>query len=360
MDQAVALKTLIDQNNAALEAAQELVYLANLERGIIRKQGKRGFLYYDHDGKRITDPDELKRIAALAIPPAYTDVLISPDPLSHLQATGYDQRGRKQYRYHPQWHVERGRDKFALLPTFAAALPRIREKVDRDLRQRKPGLEKALATVVLLLDRLFIRIGNPVYAAENGSFGLTTLKNRHVKIEGSSVHFNFKGKSGKEWRLKHTDRRISRAIQTLQELPGQQLFQYLDEDGKRHSIRSQDVNAYIREAAGADFSSRQFRTWGATHMAATALATMEPPTSQRQLKQQVNAVIDEVASRLVNTRAVCRSSYIHPRVFEDFETGALMELARMRASRSTSLLRWMEEDEIRVMRWLRQAAESAG
>lgn len=353
----------IAKSETALPAAgpqPELIYLAGLDHGITRRPGKRGFLYYDAKGRRITDRNELDRIAALAIPPAYTDVLISPDPMSHLQATGYDQRGRKQYRYHPLWSEERGRDKFALLPSFAAALPRIREKVDRDLRQRRPGPEKALATVVLLLDRLFIRIGNPVYAAENGSFGLTTLKNRHVKIEGSSVHFNFKGKSGKEWRLKHTDRRITRAIRVLQELPGQQLFQYLDEDGKRHPIRSQDVNAYIREAAGGEFSSRQFRTWGATHMAAVALAALEPPQSQRQLKQQVNAVIDDVAARLVNTRAVCRSSYIHPRVFDDFESGALMEMTRMRASRSTSLRRWMEDDEIRVMRWLEQAAKDAG
>ncbi len=362
MDQAVELtaKPKPALEEAAKNGVSKLVYLESLDRGITRRQGKRGFLYHDADGKRITDREELARIAALAIPPAYTDVVISPDPSSHLQATGFDQRGRKQYRYHPQWHIERGRDKFALLPSFAAALPRIREKVDRDLRQRKPGLEKALATVVLLLDRLFIRIGNPAYAAENGSFGLTTLKNRHVKIEGSSVLFNFKGKSGKEWRLKQTDRRITRAIRTLQELPGQQLFQYLDEDGKRHAIRSQDVNDYIREAAGGDFSSRQFRTWGATQMAATALAAIEPPQSQRQLKQQINSVIDEVAARLVNTRAVCRSSYIHPRVFEDFESGALMELARIRASRSTSLLRWMEEDEIRVMRWLKRIARDAG
>nr|WP_307233390.1 DNA topoisomerase IB [Pararhizobium capsulatum] len=344
----------------AAAAVSELVYLERLEHGISRKPGKRGFLYHDADGKRIIDPVELDRIAALAIPPAYTDVLISPDPLSHLQATGYDQRGRKQYRYHPQWSQERGRDKFAMLPAFAATLPRIREKVDADLRRRKPDMEKALATVVFLLDRLFIRIGNQTYAEENGSFGLTTLRNRHVKVNGSSVLFNFKGKSGKEWRLKHSDRRITRAIRSLQELPGQQLFQYLDQDGNRHQIRSQDVNAYIREAAGADFSSRQFRTWGATHMAATALAALEPPQTQRALKLQLNAVIDQVAGRLVNTRAVCRSSYIHPQVFADFESGALTELARMRASRSTSLSRWMEDDEIRVMRWLKQASKDAG
>lgn len=332
----------------------ELVYLSNLDGGITRKPGKRAFRYYDSHGRRIDDRSELDRIAALAIPPAYTDVLISTDPHSHLQATGRDARGRKQYRYHPEWSAERGKTKFAQLPDFAARLPKIREKVDNDLRLRKPGMDKALATIVWLLDNLYIRVGNATYAEENGSYGLTTLRNRHVKIEGASVHFNFKGKSGKEWRLSHNDRRITKSIRMLQELPGQQLFQYLDEDGERHAIRSQDVNAYIRDASGADFSSRQFRTWGATRMAATALSMIELGPSQRQIKRQINDVVDTVAARLVNTRAVCRSSYIHPKVFEDFENGSLAELAKMRASRSETLTRWMDEDEIRVQRWLRK------
>ena len=340
--------------DAMQKAATELVYLSNLDGGITRKPGKRGFLYYDADGRRIEDRAELDRIAALAIPPAYTDVMISVDPHSHLQATGRDARGRKQYRYHPEWSAERGKSKFAQLPDFAARLPKIREKVDTDLRLRKPGMDKALATIVWLLDNLYIRVGNATYAEENGSYGLTTLRNRHVKIEGSSLHFNFKGKSGKEWRLTHRDRRITKAIRMLQELPGQQLFQYLDEEGQRHAIRSQDVNAYIREACGADFSSRQFRTWGATRMAAKALAAIEPGQSQRQLKRQINDVVDSVAARLVNTRAVCRSSYIHPKVFEDFEIGALAGLMKMRPSRSEKLTRWMDDDEIRVQRWLKK------
>ncbi len=341
--------------DAMQKAAGELVYLSNLDGGITRKPGKRAFLYYDANGKRIEDRAELDRIAALAIPPAYTDVLISVDPQSHLQATGRDARGRKQYRYHPEWSAERGKSKFAQLPEFAARLPKIREKVDTDLRLRKPGMGKALATIVWLLDNLYIRVGNATYAEENGSYGLTTLRNRHVKIEGSSVHFNFKGKSGKEWRLTHRDPRITKAIRMLQELPGQQLFQYLDEEGQRHAIRSQDVNAYIREASGADFSSRQFRTWGATRMAAKALAAIEPGQSQRQLKRQINEVVDSVAVRLVNTRAVCRSSYIHPKVFEDFEIGALAGLMKMRPSRSETLTRWMDDDEIRVQRWLKKS-----
>ncbi|WP_407692740.1 DNA topoisomerase IB [Rhizobium herbae] len=355
MDQMLTHKPDTTSRHAMQKAATELVYLSNLEGGITRKPGKRAFLYHDADGKRIEERSELDRIAALAIPPAYTDVLISIDPNSHLQATGRDARGRKQYRYHPEWSAERGKSKFAQLPDFAARLPKIREKVDSDLRLRKPGMDKALATVVWLLDNLYIRVGNTNYAEENGSYGLTTLRNRHVRIDGSSVHFNFKGKSGKEWRLSHNDPRITKAIRMLQELPGQQLFQYLDEDGNRRPIRSQDVNAYIREAAGADFSSRQFRTWGATRMAAIALAAVERAQSQRQLKRQINDVVDAVATRLVNTRAVCRSSYIHPKVFEDFESGALAGLMKMRPSRSKALTRWMDDDEIRVQRWLKKS-----
>jgi DNA topoisomerase IB len=347
-------KPSAQEADALAPRSAELVYLPNLDGGITRRPGKRTFLYYDAGGRRITDRAELDRIAALAIPPAYTDVLISPDPNSHLQATGRDAKGRKQYRYHSEWSAERDKAKFALLPDFAAKLPNIREKVDTDLRLRKPGMDKALATVVWLLDNLYIRVGNTTYAEANGSYGLTTLRNRHVKVDGSSVHFNFKGKSGKEWRLSYSDRRITKAIRMLQELPGQQLFQYLDEDGNRRPIRSQDVNAYIREACGADFSSRQFRTWGATRMAATALAAIEPGPSQRQRKQQVNDVVDAIAARLVNTRAVCRSSYIHPQVFEDFETGELAGLLQMRPSRSETLTRWMDDDEIKVQRWLKK------
>lgn len=352
MDQRANYKREPETSIATASAGESLVFVASLEKGITRREGKNGFLYYDEDGKRLTDSVEIERINALAIPPAYTDVLISADPRSHLQATGRDARGRKQYRYHPEWTAERGRSKFERLAEFAAALPAIRKKVDKDLRLRSPTMDKALATVVWLLDNLFIRVGNAAYAEENRSYGLTTLRNRHVRITGSNVHFRFKGKSGKEWRLSHGDRRITRAIRMLQELPGQQLFQYVDEDGDCHPIRSQDVNAYIRQATGADFTSRQFRTWGATRMAATALAAEQPLESARARKIQVNEVIDAVAARLVNTRAVCRSSYIHPQVFEDFDSGDLAAIARMRPSRSKKLGEWMEQDEIAVMRWL--------
>ncbi|MDS7594361.1 DNA topoisomerase IB [Agrobacterium tumefaciens] len=346
------IKSPTDHTSGEDGAFADLVYVSSLETGISRRQGKNGFLYYDEAGRRVTQKPVLDRIASLGIPPAYVDVIISPDPRSHLQATGRDAKGRKQYRYHPDWSEGRGNTKFSQLVEFAAALPDIRERVDSDLRLRKPGPEKALATVVWLLDKLFIRVGNATYAKENGSFGLTTLRNRHVKIDGSTVHFNFKGKSGKEWRLSHHDRRITNAIRTLQELPGQQLFQYLDEDGQRHPVRSQDVNDYIRSACGGNFSSRQFRTWGASRMAAIQLAQLEPCQSSTECKRMINSVIDNVASTLVNTRAVCRNSYIHPKIIDAFADGDLRSLLKIRPSRSVRLNRWMEADEIRVMRWL--------
>jgi DNA topoisomerase IB len=329
----------------------ELIYAAEIEDPVTRKPMKAGFAYYDAQGRRITDKGEIARINALAIPPAYVDVAISSNPNAHLQATGRDARGRKQYRYHSKWSAERGEAKFSQLPAFAQALPKIRERVDTDLRRKQPDLQKALATVVWLLDNLFIRVGNEAYTQANGSYGLTTLRNRHVKFDGAEVKFRFKGKSGKEWDLSHRDKRIARAIRRLQELPGQMLFQYLDAEGKRHPVRSQDVNAYIREAAGDTFSSRQFRTWAATHMAAMSLAAAEPAGSEAALKRQINQAIDDVAARLKNTRAVCRSSYIHPKVFDDFREGALAEIIRIRVGRSKAA-DWMDDNELKVMKWL--------
>lgn len=329
-----------------------LVYMPLPERGITRKAGKKAFLYYDENGSRLRDPAELARIAALAIPPAYTDVVISPHANAHLQATGIDARGRRQYRYHPEWAVIRARAKFDKLACFADCLPAIRSRVDRDLRAHKPSYEKALATVVHLLDTLYIRIGNQSYATENGSFGLTTLRNRHARIEGSVIRFRFRGKSGKEWNVAHSDRRLAAALKRIQELPGQSLFQYLDDEGIARPLTSNDVNLYIRSASNGDFTSRQFRTWGATCMAAFSLAAIEAASSRQERQRQMNAVIDSVAARLVNTRSVCRSSYIHPKVFDAFEAGTLRDLLKMGKTRSHRLLDWMDEDEICVLRWL--------
>jgi len=333
-------------------AAAHLVYVSDDMPGITRRRAGRGFAYYAPDGTRITAPAERKRLDSLAIPPAYVDVWISPDPRGHIQATGRDDRGRKQYRYHPDWEAIRDDRKFSLLIPFAQALPLIREQVDHDLRRRKPSFEKAVAAVVLLLDRLLIRVGNPSYARDNDSYGLTTLKNRHLRIEGSQLRFHFRGKSGKVWNLHHSDRRIARAIRSIQELPGQQLFQYMDEDGVTHAVLSSDVNDYIRNITGADFTSRQFRTWAATTLTAGALSILEPDSSKRSTTRTVNAVIDAVAKRLGNTRAVCRRSYIHPLVLDTFERGSLAEeiaAAPHLKGIDDSLL---AEDERRVLDWL--------
>jgi DNA topoisomerase-1 len=347
----------IEAATAEAKLASGLVYVPRLEIGITRKKGKHGFLYYKPDGKRITEQPEIARLNALAIPPAYTDVIISTNPYSHLQAIGTDARGRRQYRYHPDWHVERGRAKFERLADFAHRLPDLRERVDVDLRARGLTMEKGLATVVWMLDNLYIRIGNAAYAEANRSYGLTTLKNRHVKVEGGSVKFRFKGKSGKEWNLAHSDRRIANVVRKLQELPGQHLFQYVCDEGGCRPISSQDVNAYIREVTGDNFSSRQFRTWGATCMAVEALASLDPATSERAVARQLNEAIDLVAAKLVNTRSVCRSSYIHPAVFEDFHAGSLRDVLKVK-SRSERLLKWMDEDEIRVLQWLKGRART--
>lgn len=353
---------MIAKQDAAAVAAQVklacgLTWIAGLETGISRKKGKRGFLYYSSDGERIADQVEIARLNALAIPPAYIDVVISENPRSHLQAVGTDARGRKQYRYHPDWHSERGRAKFDRLVEFAGHIPTIRRQVDADLRSRGLTMDKALATIVWMLDNLYIRVGNREYAQENRSFGLTTLRNRHVRVDGGRVKFRFKGKSGKEWNLVHTDRRIANVVRRLQELPGQQLFQYVSENGDCRQITSQDVNAYIQEACGRDFSSRQFRTWGATCMAVSELASLEAASSQRAVACQINDAIDAVAATLGNTRSVCRSSYIHPAVFEDFKQGKLADILKFR-TRSATRLRWMEPEEICVERWLAERAST--
>jgi len=344
--------TEIDTIAAEAKLASGLVYVPGLDTGITRKMGAKGFLYYRPDGRRITEPAEIARLNSLAIPPAYTDVVISTNPFSHLQAIGRDARGRRQYRYHPDWHAERGKAKFERLVSFADSLPDLRERVEHDLRSRGLPMDKALATVVWMLDNLYIRVGNSAYAEANKSFGLTTLRNRHVKVEGGNLKFRFKGKSGKEWNLAHSDRRIANVVRKLQELPGQHLFQYVCDEGGCRPISSHEVNAYIREITGDDFSSKQFRTWGATCMAVEALASLEVAQTKRDLARQLNEAIDAVAAKLVNTRSVCRSSYIHPAVFEDFQAGILRDVLKLK-TKSERLLQWLDDEEVRVLRWLK-------
>jgi len=337
---------------AEAEHQPNLLYINGIDSGITRQLTKSGFIYFAPDGKRIVDGAEVQRLNALAIPPAYRDVIISANPLTHLQAIGTDAQGRRQYRYHPAWQSERDKAKFDRLLDFASSLPDIRRQVDADLRSRGMHMNKALATVVWMLDNLYIRVGNASYARTNRSYGLTTLKNRHVHVEGGNIKFRFKGKSGREWNLVHTDRRIANVVRQLQELPGQQLFQYASDEGGYRQISSSDVNAYIRNASGGDYSSKQFRTWGATCMAAAILAPLEVETSNAAIAQQVNDAIDEVSGKLANTRSVCRSSYIHPAVIEEFRAGRLKQVCKLK-TRSARLLKWMEREEISVLLWLK-------
>ncbi|WP_313958389.1 DNA topoisomerase IB [Chelativorans salis] len=326
--------------------------MSDTEPGIRRRRAGKGFTYIAADGTRVEDAETRARIRTLAIPPAWTDVWISPDPEGHIQATGRDQRGRKQYRYHLDWHTLRDEAKFTSLVAFGQGLPKLRAQVEKDLARHGIPRERAIASIVMLLDRTMIRIGNDTYRRQNMSFGLTTLENHHVKVEGTRLRFSFVGKSGKEWKLKLHDRRLGRIIRSIQELPGQQLFQYIDEQGERRPVHSHDVNAYIHDHAGETFTSKHFRTWGATRAAAMMLASVELPPTKRLAARELNAVIDRVARRLRNTRATCRRCYIHPAVIEAWTEGRLApELAEIRRS-NRRLLKGLDEEESLVLRWL--------
>jgi DNA topoisomerase-1 len=304
--------------------------------GIQRRRRGKTFLYIGPNGRRISDPEELARIKRLAVPPAWERVWISPDSRSHLLATGRDQRGRKQYRYHPTWRAVRDSDKFERMLSFAEALPRIREAVERDLRRAGLPREKVLAAIVKLLDASLIRVGNDEYARANRSFGLTTLRDRHVEISGFTVTFDFPGKSGKHHRIKVADRRLARIVKRCRDLPGYELFQYLDDDGVRHRVGSDDVNAYLQEVAGSEFSAKDFRTWAGTVLAALALQEMQAIDGEAGTKRAISRAIEMVAARLGNTPTICRKCYIHPAVLDAFLDRSLVETLRGRAEETLS------------------------
>ena len=266
----------------------------------------------------------LERVRKLAVPPAYTDVWICPSPKGHIQATGRDAKGRKQYRYHPKFREMRDSTKYEHMLDFARGLPAIRETIASDMRRRGMPREKVLATVVYLLENTLIRVGNDDYAKDNKSYGLTTLKDRHVSISGSELRFRFKGKSGKEWNLRLKDRRIARIVKQCQDIPGQELFQYFDDRGERRDVTSSDVNAYLKEITGRDVTAKDFRTWAGTVLAALALAEYEVFDSDARAKKNVRAAIEGVASRLGNTPTICRQCYIHPEVVHSYLQGELM------------------------------------
>lgn len=336
------------------EAAERLslVHVSDDQPGISRRSTARGFHYLDRKGRKLAQGKTVERIRSLAIPPAWTDVWISPDANGHIQATGRDAKGRKQYRYHERWAACRDEVKYGSLADFARALPKLRAAIDADLRRRSLTFERVAAAVVWLLGNTMIRVGNAAYARDNGSFGLTTLKDRHVDVSGSRLRFAFMGKSGKEWRLKLTDRRIARVVKGAQDITGQHLFQYFDEDGGRRPVRSDDVNAYIREATGMTFTSKHFRTWGATVAAATALAETPLPETQAGAKRALNQAIDRVAAHLGNTRTVCRACYIHPAVIEDWSEGRLAAGLKDARRSFRKVSDGLSETEMTVLRWL--------
>lgn len=311
--------------------AAGLRYVTDEMPGIRRIAHGKHFAYVGPDGKNIADEEELKRIKALAVPPAYTDVWICPVANGHLQATGRDARGRKQYRYHKRWREIRDETKYGRMISFAQALPAIRKRIETDLGLTALPRDKVLATVVQLLESTAIRVGNDEYAKDNGSFGLTTLRNKHAKVDGSTVRFAFRGKSGVRHAIDLRDRRLARIIRQCQDLPGQQLFEYRDDDGVTHAIDSSDVNEYIRAISGADFSAKDFRTWLGTVTCASLLAEQETAETQTDRKQRLTAVIADVAKRLGNTPAVCRKCYVHPHVLDVYlEHGTLQAPGKMR------------------------------
>jgi DNA topoisomerase-1 len=346
-----------------------LRYVRDDRPGIRREMGPLGFRYIAPSGRTIRRPSELKRIAALAVPPAWTDVWICPDPRGHLQATGRDARGRKQYRYHAKWRECRDETKYDRMAAFADALPIIRARTQRDLA--RPGLprEKVLATIVQLLEKSLIRVGNEEYAKENGSFGLTTMKNRHVDVRGGTLRFEFRGKSGKKHRVGVSDRRLARIVRDCRDLPGQELFQYVDDERRRRRIGSGDVNAYLKEITGEEFTAKDFRTWAGTVLASTALREMADsgPIPSTRIKQDINEAIEAVAGVLGNTRAVCRKSYIHPAVIDGYLTGRIAKgpvksrSIRSRAVRSATVGGggMLRPEELAVLALLRQRSRAA-
>ena len=304
----------------AIDAAEEagLRYVSDDRPGYTRKAKGEDFDWLDADGEPIRDEQRLLRIKRLAIPPAWTEVWVSPLANGHIQATGRDARGRKQYVYHDRWREVRDENKYDRIISFGKTLPKIRRRIARDLKLAGLPRNKVLATVVQLLERTFIRIGNEEYARENKSFGLTTMKDRHVEVKGAKLRFRFRGKSGREHEVDVTDGRIANIISKLQDLPGQDLFQYVDHDGKVRDITSQDVNEYLREITGEDFSAKDFRTWAGTVLTAIALNAQEQFETPKQAKLNINTAIKAVAKILGNTPAICRKCYIHPAVLENY------------------------------------------
>jgi DNA topoisomerase-1 len=352
------VQTIVEPRDAAESAG--LRYVTDERPGLRRRKSGKGFTYAKADGTRISDPDIIKRIKSLVIPPAWTEVWICPFANGHIQATGRDARNRKQYRYHPAFREVRESTKYERVVGFANALPAIRERVRRDMSKRGLPREKVLATVVHLLETTLIRVGNDDYAKQNKSYGLTTLKNRHVEVDGSDVRFRFVGKSGKQWSLQVKDRRVAKIIKACQDLPGQELLQYIDEDGKPQSVSSSDTNAYLREITGQDFTAKDFRTWAGTVLAALALKELQSFDSTAQAKRHMRAAIERVAARLGNTPTICRKCYIHPEIITLYLDGRLAQEIKLEVeSELRDDLAGLQPEEVAVLAMLRPALNRA-
>jgi DNA topoisomerase-1 len=347
-----AAQTIVDPRDAAESVG--LRYVSDERPGIRRKKVGKGFSYVRPDGSKLTGPDALKRIKALAIPPAWTDVWICPFPDGHIQATGRDAKGRKQYRYHPLFREVRESTKYERVVAFADALPSIRDTVREHMALRGLPREKVLATVVHLLETTLIRVGNDDYARQNNSYGLTTLKNRHASVDGNEVRFRFTGKGGKQWSLRVRDRRIAKIIKACQELPGQELLQYIDEQGSCQDVTSTDVNEYLKAITGKDITAKDFRTWAGTVLAAMTLSELQSFDSAAQAKRNLRSAIEKVSARLGNTPTICRKCYIHPEVLNSYMDGNLvLEIKSQVESELRSAVEDMKPEEAAVLALLR-------
>jgi DNA topoisomerase-1 len=345
-------QTTRDPKDAA-EAA-DLRYVSDERPGIRRRKSGKGFVYWHPDGTRLSDPSLLGRIRSLAVPPAWTDVWICPFSDGHIQATGRDARGRKQYRYHPLFRELRESTKFEHVVGFAEALPAIRAKVHEHMRWRGLPREKVLATVVRLLETTLIRVGNDGYARENKSYGLTTLKNRHVSVNGSEIRFRFTGKGGKQWMLQVKDRRVANVVKACQELPGQELLQYVDENGELQDVTSEDVNAYLKDITGRDITAKDFRTWAGTVLAALALYEVKEFDSSAQAKRNIRSALERVAARLGNTVTICRKCYVHPEVLDAYlDRNLVLDIQSQMETELREQITGLQPEEAAVLAMLR-------
>jgi DNA topoisomerase I len=352
-------------NPVAVAKAAGLRYVNDTSPGIRRKRVGKNFSYIGLDGRPIHDKEELRRIRSLGIPPAWTNVWICAKSNGHIQATGRDARGRKQYRYHPHWREVRDETKYNRMIEFGEALPTIRLRVAHDLKL--PGLphEKVLAAVIWLLDATAIRVGSAEYARENKSFGLTTLRNRHVDVAGSKIHFHFRGKSGKEHSVTVQNRQLARIIKRCQDLPGYELFQYLDDNGQRYTIESDDVNNYLREISGQDFTAKDFRTWAGTIFATSTLYELGTFETQAEAKKKINQAIDVAAAHLGNTKTICRKCYIHPGIIDAYMEGNLLSRLEEQEKQATQPTKdagnagpgGLRPEEVNVLAFLKESLE---